>query len=58
MVATDSQSNNFFISLLSGAIAGATVDISLFPLDTIKTRLLVVLLCQCNQNIFVKPVSC
>ncbi|EEH49500.1 uncharacterized protein PADG_05579 [Paracoccidioides brasiliensis Pb18] len=26
-------------SLLSGAVAGLTVDISLFPLDTIKTRL-------------------
>lgn len=29
----------FLVSLLSGAIAGTTVDVALFPLDTIKTRL-------------------
>ena len=28
-----------FVSLLSGAAAGISVDISLFPLDTLKTRL-------------------
>lgn len=30
---------SFFVSLLSGGIAGTTVDVALFPLDTIKTRL-------------------
>ena len=29
----------FVLSLISGAIAGLSVDISLYPLDTIKTRL-------------------
>ena len=27
------------VALLSGAVAGFTVDVSLYPLDTIKTRL-------------------
>ncbi|XP_033731348.1 S-adenosylmethionine mitochondrial carrier protein-like [Pecten maximus] len=30
---------NFKVALLSGAAAGVSVDLSLFPLDTIKTRL-------------------
>lgn len=30
---------SFFVSLLSGGIAGTTVDVALYPLDTIKTRL-------------------
>lgn len=29
----------FVTGLLSGAVAGITVDLTLFPLDTIKTRL-------------------
>ena len=29
----------FWISLISGGIAGTTVDVALYPLDTIKTRL-------------------
>ncbi|KAK3581790.1 hypothetical protein CHS0354_027258 [Potamilus streckersoni] len=31
--------NDFLISLVAGAAAGMAVDVSLFPLDTIKTRL-------------------
>jgi len=37
-----SETNNFhsfYVSLLSGAAAGTAVDVSLFPLDTLKTRL-------------------
>jgi solute carrier family 25 S-adenosylmethionine transporter 26 len=34
-----SQAEAFTTGLLSGAAAGATVDLILFPLDTIKTRL-------------------
>jgi solute carrier family 25 S-adenosylmethionine transporter 26 len=30
---------SFLVSLISGGIAGTTVDVALFPLDTIKTRL-------------------
>ena len=30
---------SFLTSLLSGCIAGISVDVALFPLDTIKTRL-------------------
>lgn len=37
MVATPGQA--FVTGLLSGAVAGITVDLTLFPLDTIKTRL-------------------
>jgi len=33
------QEFSFVRSLLAGAAAGATVDIALFPLDTVKTRL-------------------
>ena len=33
------EKNSFLISLLSGAAAGTGVDVILFPLDTIKTRL-------------------
>ena len=29
----------FHVALLSGGIAGTTVDVALFPLDTLKTRL-------------------
>ena len=38
MSATGRQPS-FLCSLLSGAVAGPSVDIALFPLDTIKTRL-------------------
>lgn len=34
-----SKKTNFFVALMAGAAAGTSVDISLFPLDTIKTRL-------------------
>ena len=37
IVATPGQA--FVTGLLSGAVAGITVDLTLFPLDTIKTRL-------------------
>ena len=30
---------SFTVSLLSGGVAGTTVDVALYPLDTIKTRL-------------------
>ena len=30
---------SFLVSLVAGGLAGTAVDISLFPLDTIKTRL-------------------
>lgn len=30
---------NFWVSLFSGGVAGTTVDVALYPLDTIKTRL-------------------
>ncbi|UKZ82219.1 hypothetical protein TrVFT333_010004 [Trichoderma virens FT-333] len=33
------QQPSFQSALLAGALAGATVDLSLFPLDTLKTRL-------------------
>uniref|UniRef100_A0A1B6E939 S-adenosylmethionine mitochondrial carrier protein n=1 Tax=Clastoptera arizonana TaxID=38151 RepID=A0A1B6E939_9HEMI len=33
------NSNSFLTSLLAGAVAGLTVDLTLFPLDTLKTRL-------------------
>ena len=31
--------NAFLVNLLAGGIAGTSVDVVLFPLDTIKTRL-------------------
>eukprot|EP01139_Manchomonas_bermudensis_P010306 Amastigsp_a340184_45.p1 type:complete len:274 gc:universal Amastigsp_a340184_45:880-59(-) len=34
-----SETSSFVVSLLSGAAAGAAVDLSLFPIDTLKTRL-------------------
>lgn len=30
---------SFWTSLLAGAAAGTTVDVTLYPMDTIKTRL-------------------
>jgi len=36
---TMSAEPTFLVSLISGGIAGTTVDVALFPLDTIKTRL-------------------
>ena len=35
----DNKSPPFIVSLLSGGVAGIVCDISLYPLDTIKTRL-------------------
>ncbi|TMW63382.1 hypothetical protein Poli38472_002323 [Pythium oligandrum] len=35
----EAKSKGFLASLLGGAVAGTSVDIALFPLDTIKTRL-------------------
>ncbi|KAF1330136.1 S-adenosylmethionine mitochondrial carrier protein, partial [Globisporangium splendens] len=37
--AAAAQGKGFIPSLLGGAVAGTSVDIALFPLDTIKTRL-------------------
>lgn len=39
MEQTGQNKGYLFVSLASGACAGVTVDISLFPLDTLKTRL-------------------
>lgn len=39
MTTTSSSSSPFVLSLISGGIAGTTVDVALYPLDTIKTRL-------------------
>jgi solute carrier family 25 S-adenosylmethionine transporter 26 len=36
---TDNKSPPFIVSLLSGGVAGLVCDVSLYPLDTIKTRL-------------------
>jgi len=36
---TQERPVSFHISLLSGGIAGTAVDVILFPLDTLKTRL-------------------
>uniref|UniRef100_A0A7S2Y3T2 S-adenosylmethionine mitochondrial carrier protein n=1 Tax=Fibrocapsa japonica TaxID=94617 RepID=A0A7S2Y3T2_9STRA len=33
------EKNSFLVNLLSGGCAGTSVDVALFPLDTIKTRL-------------------
>jgi solute carrier family 25 S-adenosylmethionine transporter 26 len=38
-VSTTSGGTNLFAALIAGAFAGLLVDLSLFPLDTIKTRL-------------------
>ncbi|AEO61540.1 hypothetical protein MYCTH_2113446 [Thermothelomyces thermophilus ATCC 42464] len=38
-MATSPQPPPFQTALLAGALAGTTVDLSLFPLDTLKTRL-------------------
>ncbi|GFT01825.1 s-adenosylmethionine mitochondrial carrier protein [Nephila pilipes] len=38
MEAGDPQSR-YAVTLMAGAMAGLSVDLSLFPLDTIKTRL-------------------
>lgn len=35
----DVENPSFIVSLLAGAVAGTTVDVVLFPLDTLKTRL-------------------
>lgn len=39
MAGTEPPRSPFVVSLLSGAAAGCAVDISLFPIDTVKTRL-------------------
>lgn len=39
MTTPQSPSSPFTNALLSGALAGTTVDLSLYPLDTLKTRL-------------------
>ena len=36
----EERSDSFIRALLAGACAGVAVDVSLYPLDTIKTRLL------------------
>jgi hypothetical protein len=33
------QAPQFHVSLIAGGLAGTTVDVALFPLDTLKTRL-------------------
>jgi hypothetical protein len=33
------KETSFFTALLAGGCAGTSVDVALFPLDTIKTRL-------------------
>ena len=33
------EHGNLFVSLISGGCAGISVEVSLFPLDTLKTRL-------------------
>lgn len=33
------QSKSFIVSLVGGGLAGTAVDVTLYPLDTIKTRL-------------------
>lgn len=38
-IITTNERNILFTSLVAGAIAGTCVDVSLFPLDTLKTRL-------------------
>lgn len=38
-MSSQQQTPTFTNSLLAGALAGTTVDLSLFPLDTLKTRL-------------------
>src|ERR1700712_2354398 len=38
-MATQTKRPAFTTALLSGALAGTTVDLSLYPLDTLKTRL-------------------
>ena len=38
-VATAEPKPSFFVSLVAGAAAGVAVDVSLFPIDTIKTRM-------------------
>lgn len=35
----NAENPSFFVSLVAGAFAGTTVDVVLFPLDTLKTRL-------------------
>lgn len=39
MVESKSREPSFLVSLISGGVAGTTVDVALYPLDTIKTRL-------------------
>jgi solute carrier family 25 S-adenosylmethionine transporter 26 len=36
---TDNKKTPFWVSLVSGGIAGTTVDICFYPLDTVKTRM-------------------
>ncbi|KAL8732466.1 MAG: hypothetical protein Q9166_002679 [cf. Caloplaca sp. 2 TL-2023] len=39
MSTSSSTANPFISALLAGALAGTTVDLSLYPIDTLKTRL-------------------
>jgi solute carrier family 25 (mitochondrial S-adenosylmethionine transporter), member 26 len=39
MAESNTAEPSFLVSLISGGIAGTTVDVALYPLDTIKTRL-------------------
>ena len=36
---TKERETPFFVSLVAGGLAGTTVDVALFPIDTLKTRL-------------------
>ena len=47
---TEEKKVSFIISLISGGIAGTTVDVALFPLDTIKTRM------QTNNDTFIHAI--
>jgi len=39
MASQNSSEPKFHVSLIAGGLAGTTVDVALFPLDTLKTRL-------------------
>lgn len=49
--ATKTSTASFAVSLLSGGMAGFAVDVLLFPLDTVKTRLQVTSLSFLPHNL-------